>query len=158
MSKHWFVFVLILCFYLLNAFIHVAAIEKIKPDSKGTELVNNLVKALSIEDPDERLQAVIPLVHKSLLTSNGQDLDRNVKDFSYKKAYNNVKFYQYPVSIYEVHKGNVLTIGFRETAERGRIDKYFINKKPGVNGRPAPIHVFWPEDGGAPSIVNMGSL
>ncbi len=158
MKKYGYFFVLFLSLYLLNALLPASAIEKIRPDPKGTELVNNLVKALSIEDPDERLKAVIPLVHKSMLTSDGQDLDRNVKDFSYKKAYNNVKFYQYPVSIYEVHKGNVLTIGFRETAERGRIDKYFINKKPGVNGRPAPIHVFWPEDGGAPSIVNMGSL
>lgn len=158
MQKHWFILILILSLYLLNAFIHVAAIEKISPDPKGTELVNNLLKALSIEDPEERLKAVIPLVHKSLLTSDGQDLSRDTKDFSYKKAYNNVKFYQIPVSIYQVHKGNVMTIGFQETAERGRIDKYFVNKKPGVNGRPAPIHVFWPDGGGAPSVVNMGSL
>lgn len=158
MNKNRLILVVILSLYLLNAFVTVGAIEKISPDPRGTELVNKLLNALSIEDPAERLKAVIPLVHKSLLTSDGSDLSRDIKDFSYKKAYNNVKFYQIPASIREVHKGRVMTIGFRETAEKGRTDKYFINKKPGTTGLPAPIHVFFPEDGGAPSIVNMGSL
>lgn len=158
MNKYQYIIILILSLCILNSLIPVEAIEKIKPDPKGTELVNNLLKALSIEDPEERLQAVIPLVHKSLLTSDGKDLSRDTKDFSYKKAYNNVKFYQIPVSIKEVHKGRVMEIGFRETGERGRTDKYFVNKRPGVAGYPAPIHVFWPQDGGSPKVVNMGSL
>jgi hypothetical protein len=134
------------------------SIEKIKPDGQAVKLVNRLLKALSIEDYDQRVKAVLPLVHKSLKTSDGRGLDGNIERFSFKKAYQNVKFYRIPISIYEVHKGRPVTIGFRETAERGRKDKYFVNKKDGVAGRPAPITVFWPEKGGKPTIVGMGSL
>lgn len=134
------------------------AIEKIDPDPRAVELVNKLLAALSIEDEGARLQAVLPLVHKSLRDSAGTDLAPMVKRYSYKKASDNVQFYQQPVQIYEVHKGRVSTVGFRDTAERGRRDKYFVMKKPGVPGRPAPISVFIPESGAAPSIIDMGSL
>jgi len=52
----------------------------------------------------------------------------------------------------------VTQVGFRETAESGRTDKYFVTKKAGVPGLPAPLHVFWPSDGGAPKLINIGSL
>ena len=136
----------------------VLAVEKISPDPAGVELCNALLTALCIGNPQERLAAVIPLVHRSLLNTAGNDLDRGVKEFSYAKASGAAKLYQLPANINEVHKGNVTTIGFKATAERGRTDKYFIPKKEGVAGRPAPLHVFWPEGGGPPKIVNMGSL
>jgi hypothetical protein len=49
-------------------------------------------------------------------------------------------------------------MGFKETAERGRIDKYFIAKRRGIAGVPAPLHIFWPETGGKPKLINIGSL
>ncbi|MBI2267285.1 MAG: hypothetical protein HYU64_19325 [Armatimonadetes bacterium] len=155
-----FRFLTVLSVLLLAIFFvyEARSIEKISPDPRGVALVDELVKALSVSDENARLNAVLPLVHKSLLSRDGKDLDRNVKEFSYKKAYQNVKFYKQPVEIHEVHKGNVMTIGFKETAERGRRDKYFIKKKDGINGMPAPIHIFWPENGGDPKVVDMGSL
>lgn len=134
------------------------ALEKIPPDEKAVKLINQLMTALSITDDEARLKAVIPLVHKSMLTSDGQDLDNNVKPFSYKKACQNVKFYKNPVKIKYVLKGNVLTVGWKETAERGRIDRYFVEKKDGVAGMPAPISIFWPESGGEPRVIDFGSL
>ena len=82
----------------------------------------------------------------------------SVRNYSFKKACDGVQFYQVPVKITEVHKGRVITLGFKKTAERGRIDKYFIAKRKGVDGLPAPLHVFWPEGGGKPTLVNIGSL
>ena len=134
------------------------AVEKVPPDPAGQKLCSELLAALQIEDSAQRLSAVLPLVHKSMKTRDGKDLDRNTKDFSYKKASGAAKLYSSPAEITEVHKGNVSTIGFKESAETGRTDKYFLAKKPGVNGRPAPIHVFFPEGGGEPKIVNFGSL
>jgi hypothetical protein len=134
------------------------AIEKIDPDPKGVELVNKLMKALTNADETKRLQEVLPLVHKSLKSKDGKDLDRTVKDFSYKKACTGAGNYKIPVEIHEVHKGTEMTIGFKETAETGRKDKYFVKKKDGVAGMPAPIIVFWPKGGGAPLVVDMGSL
>jgi hypothetical protein len=149
----------ILLVLLLAAWTPMAlAIEKIEADAKGVQLCELFLKACQIEDPKARLEAVVPLMHKSMLSKDGKDLDRNVKEFSYAKACGGAKFYAIPVEIYEVHKGNVTTIGFKETAERGRTDKYFVAKKAGQAGRPAPLHVFWPEDGGPPKLVNVGSL
>ena len=136
----------------------VAAIEKIEPDAKGVKLCSEFLAAISHKQEADRLKAVAPLLHKSMLTPDGKDLDRNTKEFSYKKACQNAQFYAQPAEIFEVHKGNVVTVGFRETAERGRTDKYFVKKKEGAAGRPAPLHVFWPENGGEPRLVNIGSL
>ena len=134
------------------------AVERIAPDPRGVELVNSFLKALSVQDEQVRLQAVLPLMHRSCLTPDGRDLDRNVKEFSYRKACGGVGCYEIPAVVTEVHKGNITTIGFRETAETGRTDKYFVAKKAGVAGRPAPLHVFFPASGGAPTLVNIGSL
>jgi len=135
-----------------------AGIKKIPPDPKAVKLVAQLLKALTIADEGKRLAAVLPLVHKSLRTADGKDLDRSVKQFSYKKACTGAQHYGYPPEIKEVHQGNVLTVGFKATAERGRKDKYFVPKKAGVAGRAAPVIIFWPEGGGAPRVLDFGSL
>ena len=134
------------------------AIEKVSPDPRGLKVVNQLLDALAKEDPAERLAAVIPLVQASLLNNAGDDLEQGVKRYSYKKAWQNVKFYKRPASIYEVHRGRNVTVGYGKTAQRGRVDKYFVNKRAGIAGRPAPIAVFFPADGGEPRIYGMGSL
>lgn len=149
----------ILCLlFLLMLTPLLLAIEKIDPDPKGVELCEKFLRACQIEDPQARLQAVLPLLHRSLLTNDGKDLAPSVKDFSYKKACSGARFYALPVEIYEVHQGKVTQVGFKETAEAGRTDKYFVSKKAGVSGRPAPLHVFWPEGGGEPRLINVGSL
>ncbi len=159
MNKHFKqIFPVFLVMFLFATFYSAPCIEKIAPDEKAIALLDRFLAALSIEDPEKRLEAVIPLVHKSLLTQDGKDLDNDTKPYSYKKACQNAGCYKQPVEIYEVHKGNTYTVGYGPTAEKGRTDKYFINKKEGVAGRPAPIHIFWPSDGGEPKIINMGSL
>jgi len=134
------------------------AVEKIDPDPKAVELITKFLEALSLPDEAARLKAVMPLLHVSMYSNDKKDLAPNVKQFSYKKACAGVVFYAIPAEITEVHKGNVQTISVGDTAERGRIDKYFVAKKAGQQGRPAPLHVFWPESGGAPVLVNIGSL
>ena len=134
------------------------AIKKIDPDPKLVELVSSLMKALQIEDQEKRIAAVLPLVHKTMQTKGGKTLTRDVVRFSFKKASQNVQFYKVPADIYEVHEGRSKTVGWKETAEKGRTDKYFVNKKDDVEGRPAPIAVFIPADGGDPKIIGFGSL
>ncbi|MFH0818754.1 MAG: hypothetical protein V1898_02045 [Patescibacteria group bacterium] len=138
----------------------IKMVTKISADPRAVNVINNFLLALTISNEAERIAAIIPLVHKSLLISNGQvtDLAREIKDFMYKKAVQNVKFYEYPSNVSQVQQGQAITIGFKETAETGRQDKYFINKKTGVAGLPAPIIIFWPADGSGPKIVNFGSL
>lgn len=135
-----------------------AAIEKIPADPKAVKLCSDLLAALSKEDEAQRIAATVPLLHKSLLTADGKDLAREVREFSFKKASAGARFYKQPAEIFEVHKGLEQTVGFGNTAERGRVDKYFVQKKEGAAGRPAPLHVFWPNEGGEPKLINIGSL
>jgi hypothetical protein len=127
-------------------------------DSAALELLNQFMAALLIKDESERLAAVLPCVHKSLLNNEGTDLSPTVKDFSYKKAVMNVALYQVPVRVTLVAKGKDTAVGHGNSAESGRTDRYFVAKREGVTGLPAPIHVFFPKDGTKPRIVNMGSL
>lgn len=131
------------------------AVDKVSPDPRGVKLVNALIVALQMPDENARLAAIIPLVHKSLLTNDGKDLMSSVKQFSYRKAVGNAGQYTVPLTITEVHRGNTFTIGFKSTAQSGHTDKYFVAQK---SSRPAPVGVFFPADGGEPTIVNFGSL
>ena len=143
---------------VVNSVAAHAAPKKVAPNPKGTEVVSKLLAALTIEDENARLAAVIPVMHKSMLTADGKDLDRNVKQFSYKKAYGSAHLYTQPADIFEVHELPEQTVGFQETSERGIVYKYFVKKKEGQPGRPAPIHVFFPNGGGEPKCINIGSL
>ena len=124
----------------------------------GEKLVNELMNALLIKDEQARVEAVIPLVHKSLLNASRTDLDPSVKAYSFRRASNAVRLYKIPVKITRVARGGDTTVGFGNTAEAGRRDRFFVAKREGVAGLPAPIHVFFPADGGEPKILNMGSL
>ncbi|MBI3394825.1 MAG: hypothetical protein HY042_03220 [Spirochaetia bacterium] len=81
-----------------------------------------------------------------------------MKQFSYKRAVQNLKFYDVPPRLHQVHTLGVQTVGGSKNAEKGRRDKYFIKKKEGQNGMPAPVHIFFPEGGGEPKILDFGSF
>ena len=132
-------------------------IEKIEADAKAVQVINHFMHALQLEDPVQKEKAVAALLHKSLLDKAGM-IAPSTKRFSYQKASDNVKFYKVPVQITEVHKGRSVLVGFKETQQRGRIDKYFVAKREGIAGVPAPLHIFWPETGESPKLINIGSL
>ena len=127
-------------------------------DARAMEVLNKFMEALMIEDADKSAKEVMKYAHKSLFNPNGSDLSKDLRDFSFKKAHNNAKFYQTPVIVTRIRKSSVTGIGYEQTAERGRIEDYFIAKKQGVNGMPAPVQIFFPADGSEPKIAYMGSL
>jgi hypothetical protein len=139
-------------FFLIN--LNLFSIEKIQADPKITNLINQLVEVLSLEDESIRIQKLLPLIHDSMKTNDKKDLFTNVKQFSYKKAVSGISRYKIPVELGEVHKGKPVTI----EGVKGRRDKYFIRKKEGSTGMPAPIHVFIPEDGSEAKIIDFGSI
>ena len=54
--------------------------------------------------------------------------------FSFKKGFNGIKFYQDPVHITRARALATHAIGFKETAEKGKLFDYFLAKKDGVAG------------------------
>lgn len=145
-----------ICFNLLVWSVN--AQTKVQTDARAIELLNNFMQALLIEDFEESALQVMKYTHKSLWNVDGTNLSKDLRDFSFKKANNNAKFYQVPVKVTRVRETSVTAIGYDETAEKGKVVDYFIAKKAGVNGMPAPVKIFFPADGSAPKISYMGSL
>jgi len=131
-----------------------------KPDPAAVELLNKFMGALQANggDMDAAVKASMPLLHRSLLLKDGSDISSDLRRFSFKKAWENGKFYVAPVKVTRIRPTGVSAIGFKETAEAGKVVDYFIAKKPGVNGMPAPVKVFFPASGGAPKISYIGSI
>jgi len=147
------IFTFLLC---LSFFASLAQTPEV--DKRAEALLNDFMKALLIEEADASAKACLKYVHKSLINTSGDDLTKDLRDFSFKKAHSNAKFYANPVKITRVRKNKVTAIGFKETGENGTEYSYFISKKEGVNGMPAPVNIFFPADGSAPKISYMGSL
>jgi len=128
---------------------------------QAVQVINRCLEILLNPNETERLQQIQAVLHSSLLFTNPDGttvLSRNVKEFSYQKAVQNVAAYHYPAEITSVRQGNEITLGIGPTAESGRTDSYFIAKRAGVAGIPAPIVVFFPDNKSEPKITNLGSL
>jgi hypothetical protein len=122
------------------------------------ELLNATMTALLVADEAESARAILPYVHKSLKKAGQTELTADVRQFSFKKAHSNARFYAVPVQVTRVRENAVTGIGFGDTAEMGREEDHFLAKKEGVNGLPAPMTVFIPASGGPPKISYLGSL
>jgi hypothetical protein len=129
-------------------------------DARAEKLLNDFLTALtsSPDNMDAAIKAALPFLHKSLLAPGGGDVSSDLRRFSFKKAWENAKFYAQPVKITRIRRTGISAIGFRETAEKGKVSDYFVAKKEGVSGMPAPVKIFFPEGGGEPKISYVGSL
>ncbi len=131
-----------------------------KFDKRGIKVINNFMKALMDNQDDEQAAATaaLPFIHRSEYDNNGTNLKRDRLDFSFKKAWQNAGNYQVPVKVTRVQQQNISAIGFGETAQAGTVFKVWIAKKDGVGGVPAPLSVFFPDNGSAPTLNGYGSL
>ena len=131
-------------------------------DPRASEVPGLLGSALGAlqqsGDGDAAAQAIVPYVHRSLLDASGKSLTADVRSFSFKKAHAAAGVYANPVKITRVRPNEVTAIGYGPTAEQGRAVDYFIAKKDGQAGMPAPVTVFFPASGGPPRVSYLGSL
>lgn len=129
-------------------------------DQRGIEVINKFMEAINNNSGDENAaaKAAMPYIHKSEYDNTGTALKRDRMDFSFKKAWQNAKFYDTPVKVTRIQKQNLSAIGFGSTAESGIAYKVFIGKKSGVAGMPAPLNVFFPTNGSEPKVYYYGSL
>ena len=127
-------------------------------DSRAVDVLNRFMFALLIADEEQSAKEAKKYVHKSLLNNEGTDLSPDLRRFSFKKARDGAKFYQVPVKVTRIRATSITAIGFKQTAELGSVIDYFIAKKSGVNGLPAPVKIFFPKSGGHPTISYIGSI
>lgn len=129
-------------------------------DQKAEALINTFMTALMIEDFEESARTVFPMVHKSNYNPEQDSLSNDLLRFSFNKANSNAKYYVHPVEITRTLTLENNSIGYPsyDGYEKGQTVKYWIKKKNGIKGMPAPVNVFFPADGGGPSIAYMGSI
>ncbi len=125
---------------------------------RGEVMLRSFLTALSLPDEEAAAKAVVPFVHKSLLEKDGASLSAEVRRFSFKKAHGRAKEYALPLLISRTRQSGESGVGFRESAESGAVVDYFLERRRGQTGLPAPVKVFFPSGGGEPKVLYMGSL
>jgi hypothetical protein len=146
-------FIALLCLGLSSLLVPILAAEPKDeaPDPRAQALLTRFVQVMQTEDEGLRIQACLPYLHSSLLTADGKDLTPDVKNFQFQKASKNAKWYELPVKITRVRPRSGSDFSGREY-------NYFIARKEDGAGPPASVTVFFPDDGGEPKILYMGSL
>ena len=137
--------------------------QDIKPsrfDKRGITAIEGFMRAIldNAQDIGAAAGAAMPYIHPSEFSSDGKGLLPDRMNFSFRKAWQNARFYEMPVRVTRVQRQQLTGIGFGPTAEAGVSYKVWIAKSPGINGMPAPLSVFFPADGSDPRLHGYGSL
>lgn len=151
---------LVLCCFLAGSAL--AQNADAPPDERGAAKLKRFIEILtSTEDMDAAGKTVVAekLVHASKLDKNEpRQLNNDSMRFAFKKAFSNAKMYDPGPRIIRTQLTATSAVGFGPTAQKGKLYKYFIAKKDGVGGMPAPIQIFYPEDGSDPIVYDFGSF
>jgi hypothetical protein len=122
------------------------------------EVLNAYLKILSTSASLEECASKVEEISAGHMLNSSGGISDDVKPYSLKKDFQNVKFYQVPAVITRVVLVEDDTDGYGPTLIQGARYRIWIAKKKGVAGRPAPIPVIKPA-AGAPKIVTViGSL
>jgi hypothetical protein len=147
------------CLFAANA---IAQDADKPPDERGLTRLKRFMEILTTSpDIDTAAKTVVSekLVHAGRIDKNNpRTLNNDALRFSFKKAFDNAKLYDPAPLITRYQLTTTSAVGFGPTAMKGKLWKYFVAKKEGVNGMPAPIQIFYPEDGSEPLVYDFGSF
>lgn len=136
------------------------SVEKLPTDVKN--ILGKYIKILKSPSIDACASAFIEVAGGGLVNENFPvSLRSDVKIYSLKKDFDNIKFYANPVVITRVNVSQSNGNGFGKTAIAGTVYKIWIKKKEGVSGMPAPIQIMVPKGNAqitTPKVVNIGSF
>ncbi len=124
-------------------------------------VLDRYVQALNAPDLDSCAVLFLSIAGGGLVNEEGDALGRDLLDFSLKKDFNNIKFYQQPAKITRVNVRKSNGDGYGASAIKGKVYKVWLAKKPEVNGMPAPVSIMVPEGHQTiktPKVIGIGSL
>ncbi len=136
---------------------------QVKDDMSDTKrenaiyMLNEFLSILQNNNFNNAAKKSVPLMHRSLLTSNQKDLDGDTKRFSFKKAFTNAKNYNFPVAVTRIDKLKTTEIGHGKNYDAGVEYKIWIAKKES-KGYSAPIVLFFKNGSDNPKISYVGSI
>lgn len=157
---------LVLCALSLNAFAQSEDPNQnpkdVPPDTRGIAKLKRFMEiCVATPDLEEAGKLIIAegLVHASKRDKNDpRKMNNDSIRFAFKKAHGNVAMYDPKPRLIRTVLTGTSAVGFGPTAQKGQLYKYFIAKKDGVGGMPAPIQIFYPEGGGEPIVYDFGSF
>lgn len=160
-SKAFFILILTGWFFMssLNAQRKDIAVSEVPATVIG--VLNQYVQILSSSASlNDCATKVVSICGGHLLTQDGNQISNDVKPYSLKKDFENVKFYKNPPVITRVQLQKNTYDGYGPTLIEGDLYKIWIAKKDGVQGLPAPIPIIVPKNNPSkPKVVsNIGSL
>ena len=155
---------LLLCFCLSTAFAQSTkndiSVSKLPANVKN--VLEEYVKILrNASDLDACAEKVLSVAGGNLVNESGESLRTDVKPYSLKKDFDNIKFYADPIKITRVNVSSNNGNGFGESAIKGQLYKIWIGKKDPANGMPAPVSIIVPEGHATiktPKVVGIGSF
>ena len=125
------------------------------------QVLDEYIAVLNSADLDECAKKFVKIAGGHLINGEGDEIARDVKPYSLKKDFNNIKFYQQPVKITRVNYRESDYSGYGNTLIQGKSYKIWIKKKEGTAGMPAPILIIVPvghEEIKTPKVIGIGSL
>ncbi len=135
--------------------------KDIKPSELPADVLDVLKQYCTILSTSPDLETcakkLAPIAGGHLLDSQ-EKISRDVLEFSLKKDFQNIKFYQLPPVITRIQRITDDYDGYESTLIQGTRYKIWIAKKEGVAGMPAPIPIIKPEKGSPKVVSNIGSL
>lgn len=138
----------------------VARADEPAPDEAAVAKIKQFLEiCINTPDLNEAGKQVVAagLVQASKLDKNDpRKLNPDSLRFAFKKAHGNAGMYE--MRVVRVVETTTSAVGFGKTAQKGKLFKYFIAKKDGVGGMPAPVQIFFPEGGGESVIYDFGSF
>jgi hypothetical protein len=160
--KKQLLFIPIYYFLVINSLVtYGQEITQKEVPKQVIDLLNQYLDILSkSKSLDECAKNVFPISGGGLLNQALTEIASNIKPYSLKKDFDNVKFYQVPAKITRVLLKKGKYDGFGPTLIEGDIYKIWIAKKEGVAGMPAPIPIIVPtKSPDKPKLVtSIGSL
>ncbi len=130
------------------------------PDERGLEKIKRFMEiCLNNPDLNEAGKQLVAekVVHLSKRDKNDpRKLNPDSLRFAFKRAHGAIG--QYQLLVVRTTLTTTSAVGFGPTAQKGKLYKYFIAKKDGIAGMPAPVQVFYPDGGEDPVVYDFGSF
>lgn len=161
MKKLWTIIFLLAAGALLSAQPKRDDIPVSKMPQEVKAVLDEYVKALNAPTLDSCAVLFLSIAGGGLVSPEGTALDSDLKQFSLKKDYQNIKFYVQPAKITRVNVRYCNGDGYGASAIKGKVYKIWLAKKKGVAGLPAPVSVMVPEGHPTiktPKVIGIGSL
>ena len=123
------------------------------PDSAAEQLINDLFELLTQADRASTEARIVDLMHPSLLRNGA--LEPTFRKNKLDRACERLSLYNRPVQILARKPTGRTRLGALNNKEEGEEVSYTVTRNEDLGGLPGHVRIFFPKQGGAPSISSI---